>query len=274
MAREWEYLALPAICDEERDPLGRAIGEALWPEHFPVNELPSVERGEISSRSFAALYQQRPQPLEGSIFKAKWFENRYDELPPLKAIYTGADCASKVGIANDFSAIVTVGTDDVNFYVLSVVRERLEFADLARRMVSVHARHGAERFFIEDASSGTPIIQELTRTTDLPILGVPPRGTKLARAEAVSGLFEAGKVRLPKDAPWVDIFIDELTRFPAGSKHDDQVDATSLVLSEMRSRSGGGFYFAIVGPGVDDDERNGDEIRAEYRLAEAAKQKT
>ena len=252
MAREWEYLALPAICDDEKDPLGRAVGEALWPEHFPVSELPSVELGEISSRSFAALYQQRPQPLEGSIFKASWFDNRYEELPSLRSVFTGADCASKTGVANDFSAIVTVGTDDVNYYVLGVVRERLEFADLARRMVEVDARHKPERFYIEDASSGTPLIQELKRTTDLAILGVPPRGTKLSRAEAISGLFEAGKVRLPKESPWAETFIDEFLRFPS-SKHDDQVDATSLVLSEMRNRGGTLFGVAVGGESILDE---------------------
>lgn len=238
MAKDWEVLNLPAICDDEKDALGRRVGiDALWPERFPIEELPSVEKGEISSRSFAALYQQRPVPAEGSIFKASWFEHRYDELPPMKMIVTGADCAAKTGVGNDFSAIVTIGTDGADFFLISVERERLEFASLARRMVSVHERHHPEKVYIEDASSGTPLIQELRRSTHLPIVGVPPRGTKVARAEAVSGLFEAGKVRLPKDAPWLDAYVDEFLRFPAG-KHDDMVDATSLALSMLRRRVG------------------------------------
>jgi predicted phage terminase large subunit-like protein len=234
-AGEWELLNLPAIA-EEHDALGRRPGEALW-DRFPLSELPSVERGEISSRSFAALYQQRPVPAEGHIFKANWFEHRYVEMPPLKSIVVGADCAAKTGVGNDFSAIVTIGTDGKDFFVRDVVRERLEFADLARRIVGVQRRFSAGTVYIEDASSGTPLVQELRRTTSLPIVGVPPRGTKVARAEAVSGLFEAGKVRLPRDAPWIDIFIDEFLRFPAG-KHDDQVDATSLTLERLRRKSG------------------------------------
>jgi predicted phage terminase large subunit-like protein len=234
MASEWGVLNLPAIA-EENDALGRASGEALWPERFPVCELPSVERGEISSRSFASLYQQRPVPMEGSIFKASWFEHRFKEHPPLKMVASGADCAAKTGVGNDFSAIVTVGSDGKNYYILDVVRERLEFADLGRRMVQAHGRLRPQRCYIEDASSGTPLVQELKRTTNLPIIGVPPRGTKLARAEAISGLFEAGKVYLPEEAPWADTFVDEFLRFPAG-KHDDQVDASSLVLSRLRAR--------------------------------------
>jgi predicted phage terminase large subunit-like protein len=150
-------------------------------------------------------------------------------------IATGADCAAKTGVGNDFSAIVTIGTDGKDYFILDVVRERLEFADLGRKMKSVFQRLHPQRFYIEDASSGTPLIQELRRTTSLPIIGVVPRGTKLARAEAVSGLFEAGKVKLPGEAPWLDAFVDEFLRFPAG-KHDDQVDASSLVLSRLRAR--------------------------------------
>ncbi len=233
MASEWEVLNLPAIA-EDKDALGRVPGEALWPERFPISELPSVERGEISSRSFAALYQQRPVPAEGHIFHSSWFENRYNELPPLRIIATAADCAAKTGVSNDFSAIVTVGTDGVNFFIINALAERLEFAALAHRMVDVCNQFSPHRVYIEDASSGTPLTQELRRATSLPIIGVPPRGTKIARAEAVSGLFEAGKVRLPKDAPWVDSFIEEFLHFPAG-KHDDRVDATSLVMSKLRA---------------------------------------
>lgn len=246
MGSEWEVLNLPAICDDANDALGRAIGEALWPQRFPASELPSVEKGEISSRSFAALYGGRPLPAEGAIFKAAWFEHRYDELPPLKTIVTGADCAAKTGVANDFSAMVTVGSDGASYYLVDVLRERLEFADLARRIMSVYAEHRAERVYVEDASSGTPLIQELRRSTRLPIIGIPPRGTKVARAESVSGLFEAGKVRLPRSAPWLNVFVDEFLRFPAG-KHDDMVDATSLVLSQLRRRlSVGEFSFAFA----------------------------
>ena len=45
----------------------------------------------------------------------------------------------------------------------------------------------------------------------------------------------AGKVYLPRNAPWVNEFLAELLAFPAG-KHDDQVDSFSLLgrmLGEM-----------------------------------------
>src|SRR6185369_16321011 len=52
---EWTIINLPAIA-EERDPLGRAAGEALWPERFPIEDLEETKRT-IGEFNFAALYQ-------------------------------------------------------------------------------------------------------------------------------------------------------------------------------------------------------------------------
>ncbi len=40
---------------------------------------------------------------------------------------------------------------------------------------------------------------------------------------------EAGHVLLPKEAPWLAMFLEELLAFPRG-KHDDQVDNVSQFL--------------------------------------------
>ncbi len=62
------------------------------------------------------------------------------------------------------------------------------------------------------------------------IIPIEPDGTKLARAHAVTALFEAGNIVLPDSSlcPWVDDFRLELTRFPNGA-HDDQVDAAAAM---------------------------------------------
>jgi hypothetical protein len=65
--RQWRIINLPAIAEED-DALGREPGEALWPERFPVTLLDDARR-EVGEREWAALYQQRPRPQEGSLFK-------------------------------------------------------------------------------------------------------------------------------------------------------------------------------------------------------------
>jgi hypothetical protein len=196
-ASDWTQLVLPAICEGPGDPLGRAVGDALWPERFPVSELPSVESGEISSRSFAALYQQRPAPAEGNLFKRTWFDRRYSTPPENLLVLTAVDAASKTGISNDWSAIVTVGTDFIDTYVLDVVRQRVEFPELIKLVMNTDLRMQPRNVYIEDASNGTPVIQELRRSSNVNIVPITPVGSKVARAEAVTPMFEAGRVFFP-----------------------------------------------------------------------------
>jgi len=62
----------------------------------------------------------------------------------------------------------------------------------------------------------------------------PPTGTdKIMRLHAQTDLFENGLIYLPKNAPWLQDYILELTGFP-GTRHDDQVDSTAQALDHMR----------------------------------------
>ena len=61
---KWKVISLPAIA-EENDPIGRAVGKALCPKLFDISKLNRF-RKKLGSYSFAALYQQRPIPLEGA----------------------------------------------------------------------------------------------------------------------------------------------------------------------------------------------------------------
>ena len=51
---------------------------------------------------------------------------------------------------------------------------------------------------------------------------------------------EAGHLLLPKESPWLAVFLEELLAFPRG-KHDDQVDTVSQFLkwawSDSRRRT-------------------------------------
>ena len=63
-----------------------------------------------------------------------------------------------------------------------------------------------------------------------------PGSDKLARFAAHSIVFEAGRVLLPSQAPWLEEYIREITGFP-GAKHDDQVDSTSQALENLNKQA-------------------------------------
>lgn len=78
-ASDWERLRIPYLA-ESNDVLGRLEGEPLDTFGMPL----SVEKGEISAYGFAAVYQQRPAPAGGGVFKAEWMNRRYDTADLLR----------------------------------------------------------------------------------------------------------------------------------------------------------------------------------------------
>ena len=58
----------PALAEED-DPLGREVGELLWPDRFDMEFMEAQRR--LDSRGFSALYQGRPTPEDGDLFVEK-----------------------------------------------------------------------------------------------------------------------------------------------------------------------------------------------------------
>lgn len=71
-ARPWIRLRLPAVAEDETDLLHRKIGEVLCPELGYDEKWAKQKQKEVGSRTWSSLYQQRPTPAGGSIFKRKW----------------------------------------------------------------------------------------------------------------------------------------------------------------------------------------------------------
>ncbi|MDQ7002968.1 MAG: phage terminase large subunit, partial [Ghiorsea sp.] len=94
-----------------------------------------------------------------------------------------------------------------------------------------------DALLIEDKASGQSLIQELKGETSHPIIAIKPDGDKESRANAITSLFEAGRVFFPYDTPWLKALEAELFMFPLG-KHDDQVDSISQALRYMKDKSG------------------------------------
>jgi predicted phage terminase large subunit-like protein len=268
----WETLTLPAFAEED-DPLGRREGEALWPEWYGADAL-RARREEIGGRPFAALYQQRPAPAEGNLFKTSWLEGTYDRVPDGCRTVTAVDASFGKGVASDFSAVVTVASDGRFFYVVDAQRGRWDFNGLVSAIRGHASRHHPQAVLVEDAAAGQSAIQELRRMSDLPVVAVKPAGSKVARAEAVSGLFESGRVLFPEQAPaWRDMLLEELGAFPAG-RHDDLVDALVYALGRLRRSGSGGGADAVVRKTTDRPmEPSAEEQIAAFHRAKAERER-
>ncbi len=230
---KWTVLSLPAIA-EVQDEIGRQPGDALWPDAFPVPVLEKI-RSSIGSRDWSALYQQRPTPAEGGIFKAHWFGRYATTRDAYDQIVQSWDTASKAGELNDPSCCTTWGIRKDGYDLLQVLVRRLEYPDLKTLVRTQAENFGANAVLIEDKSSGQQLLQDLRRETKLPLIPILPVQDKITRASGVSALVEAGKVSLPTSAAWLTDYEMEMLTFP-NSPHDDQVDSTSQFLAWTRQR--------------------------------------
>jgi len=229
----WVVVSLPAIA--EVDESFRRAGEALWPERFPLLDLQRIRRS-VGSAAWAALYQQRPAAAEGAIFRRDWIRTYHDLPSSFQKIVQSCDTAFKTGAENDYSVITTWGVTEYGYSLLSLWRGRVDFPELKRQVAIQAEQWKPHVILIEDKASGQSLIQELKLATRFPILPVKIDSDKRARAEAVTPLFEAGRIFVPESAPWLDTCLDELFAFPVGT-HDDIVDSITQALNYFREDS-------------------------------------
>jgi predicted phage terminase large subunit-like protein len=251
-----KLVSFPAIAQEDEDlewetPFGirrhhRAEGEALHPDREPIVAL-ELLRTAMGSRMFSAQYLQMPAPPGGSIVKPEWFQ-RFDlaNAPEFDSIFQSWDTASKGSQLSDYSVCTTWAKKGRQFFLLHVLRKRLEYPDLKRAVVEQARMWDAKKVLVEDASSGQALIQDLKNDGFYLVEAAKPKGDKIMRLNSVTAAIEAGQVFVPTQAPWLDEYLYELMMFPAG-RYDDQVDSTSQALSNaLIFRSPGSGFLEMI----------------------------
>lgn len=247
---DWDFTNIPAQADHdpdrgETDLLGREPGEFMESARRRSPEDWAKKRREVGARVWNALYQGRPSPAEGTIFRRDQWKTY------TQALWLEQDNGSRTLSAYDDLLISwdmtfkgTEGTDYVcgqvwmrrgaDAYLLDQVHGRMDFVATLRAFRQLAARWPqATLKLVEDKANGPAVISMLGRTVP-GIVPEEPQGGKEARAAAVSPLVEAGNVWLPSPelAPWVGGLIDEAAGFPTAA-HDDQVDAMTQALNRL-----------------------------------------
>jgi predicted phage terminase large subunit-like protein len=251
---QFELLAFAAIAQTDevhsyRGAFGvvrvaRSEGDALHAAREPLHVL-EEQRVLLGSAFFSAQYLQMPVPLEGNLVKRSSFGTyqAFEILRPDRIIQSW-DTAAKIGDLNDYSVCTTWAIIGNRYYLLDVLRERLEFPALKKRVITQSDRFKPDLVLIEDKGSGTGLLQELRVSGFGKGRAFMPKGDKAMRLATATPIFEEGRVLLPASAPWRDSYVDELCGFP-GLTHDDQVDSTSQFLAWARDEGdpGGLWHF-------------------------------
>ena len=166
----WEVVRFPAIAEtdgvHEIETIWgprcftRRQGEALHPEREPLETLGRIRRT-VGEYNFAGQYQQTPAPLGGGMVKAEWFKRFGANQRPesFERIVQSWDTANKATELSDFSVCTTWGLKGKDFYLLNVLRKRLEYPALKRAVREQQSLFNANVVLIEDKASGTQLIR-------------------------------------------------------------------------------------------------------------------
>lgn len=226
--RLWLVLRLPAKCDRPDDPLGRSIGEYLWPDYMGAAHFGQFES---NPRTWNSLFQAIPTPDEGTYFKREWFR-RYQTPPAnLRRLITSDYAVTDEG--GDWTVHAVWGIDsDSNIYLLASWRERTAPDKWIDALLGLEKHWNPERTIGEGGvieKSVKPLMirmrAEQNRWTHTEWLSSPQ--DKPTRARSFQGRASAGKVFLPEGALGEE-WLDEFIRFPNGST-DDRVDCAGLL---------------------------------------------
>ena len=257
----WRVLNLPAIND---------LGEALWPEHIPIEELLEI-RADVGDREFESQYQQQPTKNQGGILDPSYFFD-FDVVPPDATSYVMfADTAWETEDGHDYSVFLTAAINPVyptHLYIVDVWRERLNLPGLQSATKARVQQWRPQYLEVEDAASGKAIIQWAAITPGLPpilsrvpnklkkemsLTGVAGKNLKEAMANAAAPHIEAGRVGIPRYAPWREDFINEVAGFPHAT-YDDQVDTLTAAIRRVFGTNEGGYRAHDTFAGDDDWE--------------------
>jgi len=250
----WTIINLPAVAGPN-DPLGRAEGEALWPELFDLEYLLAL-KASIPARDWNSLYQGSPTNEGGGMVKGEIA--RYDELPRnlpgelpiVRRLTISVDSANKAQERHDYTVVtVWIETTDRRHYLVDVKRTKVEFDDLIS-LIENTTRAWQNEFpgvstaiLVEDRGSGTQYIQQ--RRGLAPAIIIPIEITNLSkefRFDGVSPMFGLGEVVLPNRALWLAEYEKEVFEYAGegSTAYDDQVDSTSQYLAWARNKRSGG----------------------------------
>lgn len=230
---DFEQLNIPAIAEPD-DIMGRTPGEALWPERFPIEDLRD-KLAKLGEWSFAALYQGRPRPRGGQLFRG---ETLYGQFPDLQdsRIFIVCDPAATAKSVADYSAIVVAAAKLLpnglpQFDILDMHRLQVEIPVLVEFLRETQQKWQAP-VWVEAVGGFKAVPQMLRAVSKLKINELHPVGDKFTRAQPAAAAWNDGRIRLPAVAPWKAEFLPEIHAFTGvNDPHDDQVDVIAHLVN-------------------------------------------
>lgn len=224
----WRVLCLQAECQTKSDPLGRTIGEMLWPEWFDSRHWAQFR---LNRRTWSSLYQQRPAPSEGILFRRDDMAT-YDKAPEGLMIIGASDYAVTPDDGDWTEHGIAGIAADGSVYLLDWWRGQVGPEVWIERQIDMIARWRPLVWFgetgpIRRSTEGRLKQRMLDRKAPCRLEWLPHIGDKPTKAQSIIATAGMGRLWWPR-AAWVPELQRQCLVFPAGSP-DDGVDALGML---------------------------------------------
>jgi predicted phage terminase large subunit-like protein len=241
----WRVISIPALADSPDDPLGRPQGAPLVSARGRTLADWQETRQDVAEYVWGSLYQQRPRPLEGGLFKVAqlryWHpwagHNPYSPRETIDLAgkpvtiddgwrFCIADLAASTKRSADYTVIAAFAyVTSYDLVLLDLSRERMapeQHLELARPLME---RWRTRTLYVEK-SFQTATLALQAGQAGIPVTFLNADTDKVTRAMPAAGRVQQGRLWIPAGAPWLTDFVEELAAFPNGA-HDDMVDVVA-----------------------------------------------
>jgi len=226
------YREYPIINDEDKP---------LWPGKFPSQkEIETEKQKAIEKGSWQREYMLNPIEDRDQIIHPDWIHH-YDKIEsnPDDYRYTvvGVDPAISESDTADFTGIVIAKVygngENLKIYILpNPINKKMNSSKIIGTIRQVYlflSQDSVVRLFIENIGFQRMIAQQLNNE-DIPAEEVKIQGDKGTRLRLISNLIKDSKVLFPREG--AENLINQVVNFGI-EKHDDLVDALTLLVSEV-----------------------------------------
>ena len=224
----WRVLCLQAECTTRTDPMGREVGQMLWPEWFDSRHWAQFR---LNRRTWSSLYQQIPAPADGILFRRDDMAT-YEKAPEGLRIVCGSDNAATPD-GGDWTEQGAAGiAQDGSLYLLDWWRGQVGPEVWIEKQIDMMVRWKPLAWFCEAgplrrATEGRLRQRMIERSVNCRLEYLPTIADKPTMAQSIIATAGMGRLLWPR-AAWVPELQRQCLVFPAG-KPDDGVDTLGII---------------------------------------------
>jgi predicted phage terminase large subunit-like protein len=215
---------------------------------FLTREALDTKRRDFGPYVYACQMLQDPLADNAQGFKLDWKRLYRNYVNPSDMnIYIVVDPANSKKQSADYTTMFVIGlSPDNNYYILDIVRDRLNLTERAEALFQLHQQWnpisvGYERYGMQSDIQHLHYVMD-QRGYHFNIIELAGRTSKIDRIRTLIPLFEQGRVWFPETVAKVNyegrvenlteiFFTTEFMTFPVCS-HDDMLDCLARILDE------------------------------------------